>query len=238
MKTAVGSRVGFSAVYRAENVDLPLSGGVTIPVGTTALEVRATPGHTDGCLSFVTADHAMVFTGDSLMVRGAGRTDFQKGDADQLFRSIRDQLFTLPDECVLYPGHDYLGRTSSTIGEERRFNPRIGGGARLEDFVGYMHNMALAHPKQMAVAVPANLKCGKPDGAQPAPSPVWGPVVITYAGLPEIAAEWVAAHRQEVRLLDVRSPAELDGELKHIEGAQLISARRVAEGASNEVETD
>jgi glyoxylase-like metal-dependent hydrolase (beta-lactamase superfamily II) len=94
-------------------------------------------------VSFVTEDRLMVITGDALLVRGAGRTDFQQGSASRLFRSIREQLFALPDDCVVYPGHDYAGRTSSTIGEERVFNPRIGGKAREEDFVGYMRNLGL-----------------------------------------------------------------------------------------------
>jgi glyoxylase-like metal-dependent hydrolase (beta-lactamase superfamily II)/rhodanese-related sulfurtransferase len=225
MKAALGSQIGLSPAYGATNVDRPLAHGEVVRFGAHALEVRATPGHTDGCLSFVTSDHQMVFTGDALMVRSAGRTDFQQGDSCRLFRSIREQLFSLPDACVVYPGHDYEGRTSSTIGEERRFNPRIGGEAREEDFVGYMRNLALPHPKQIAVAVPANMRAGQPEEASKGdapPAPTWGPVVRTYAGIPEIAPEWVAQHRQEVHVLDVRSAAEFDGELGHLKDAQLI----------------
>ena len=90
-----------------------------------------------------------------------GRTDFQQGNPAQLFESVRTQLFTLPDDCVVYPAHDYEGRTSSTIGEERRYNPRLGGEANREDFVGYMENLGLPHPKLLAVAVPANMTCGR-----------------------------------------------------------------------------
>jgi glyoxylase-like metal-dependent hydrolase (beta-lactamase superfamily II)/rhodanese-related sulfurtransferase len=222
MKAATGSTIGLSSEYKASNIDRPLAHGDTVHFGSCSLEVRATPGHTDGCLSFVTADRAMVFTGDALLVRGAGRTDFQQGDASRLFRAIREQLFTLPDGCLVYPGHDYDGRTSSTIGEERVHNPRIGGGAREEDFVGYMRNLALPHPKQIAVAVPANLRAGQPEDGKVRSAPPWGPVVTTYAGLPEITPEWVAQHRQEVHVLDVRTAAEFDGELGHLEGAQLI----------------
>jgi glyoxylase-like metal-dependent hydrolase (beta-lactamase superfamily II)/rhodanese-related sulfurtransferase len=222
MKQAFGSRIGLSSAYRAENVDLPLSGGAEVRFGGCSLEVRATPGHTDGCLSFVTPDHGMVFTGDALLVRGAGRTDFQQGDAHKLFRSIREQLFTLPDSCVVYPGHDYEGRTASTIGEEKAFNPRIGGNAREEDFVGYMTNLGLPHPKQIAVAVPANMRAGMPEGGQAPKTPSWGPVVTTYAGLTEIPAEWLARHIQDVNVVDVRAPAEFDGELGHVPGARLI----------------
>jgi glyoxylase-like metal-dependent hydrolase (beta-lactamase superfamily II)/rhodanese-related sulfurtransferase len=222
MKAVLGSRIGLSGAYGATNVDMPLAHGDVVRFGGEALEVRATPGHTDGCLSFVTADRKMVFTGDALLVRSAGRTDFQQGDARRLFHSIREQLFTLPDDCLVYPGHDYAGRTVSTIGEERLHNPRIGGGAREEDFVGYMRNLALPHPKQLAVALPANLRAGQPEDGRAPAAPSWGPVVTTYAGVPEIAPEWVASHRGEVQILDVRNPAELDGELGRLEGAQLI----------------
>jgi glyoxylase-like metal-dependent hydrolase (beta-lactamase superfamily II)/rhodanese-related sulfurtransferase len=224
MKTELGSRIGLAAAYGAANVDLPLADGALIRFGAEQLEARATPGHTAGCLSFVTPARDMVFTGDALLVRGAGRTDFQGGDAHRLFRSIREQLFSLPDDCAVWPAHDYDGRTSSTIGEERAFNPRIGGGAREEDFVGYMRNLGLPHPKQIAIAVPANLRAGRPDddaAARALTSP-WGPVARTYAGIFEISPEWVARHRDEVHVLDVRDPVEWDGELGHLAGAQLI----------------
>lgn len=222
MKVALGSKVGLSAAYEAANVDVPLEHGDTIRFGNESVEVRATPGHTVGCVSFVTGDHTMVFTGDALLVRGAGRTDFQGGDAHRLFRSIQEQLFSLPDECILYPGHDYNGRTSSTIGEERLHNPRIGGAAREEDFVGYMTNLGLPHPKQLAVALPANMRSGQPEDGEAPSAPDWGPVVTTYAGINEIAPEWVAGHRGELHIVDVRSAAELEGELGGLEDAQLI----------------
>lgn len=222
MKRATGSKIGLSPVYGAKNVDLPLAHGDTIAFGKERLHVRATPGHTDGCLTFVLEDQSMCFTGDALLIRAAGRTDFQNGSPDKLYDSIKSQIFTLPDTCALYPGHDYEGRTQSSVGEERRWNPRIGGDARREDFVGYMQNMALPHPKQIAVAVPANLRGGEPeDGVVPA-APGWGPVVTTYAGVWEIAPEWVMAHRTEVSVLDVRCQAEFEGELGHIDGARLI----------------
>jgi len=222
MKDAFGSAIGLSPVYGAANIDLPLGHGDVVRFGAEALEVRATPGHTDGCLSFVSADHGMVFTGDALLVRGAGRTDFQGGDAHLLFRSIREQLFTLPDACTVYPAHDYDGRTSSTIGEERAHNPRIGGGAREEDFVGYMANLGLPHPKLLEIALPANLRAGEPaEGHAPA-RPTWGPVVTTYAGFQEVDPEWVALHRGELQLLDVRSCPELEGELGHLDDAISI----------------
>ncbi|HEY2517534.1 MAG TPA: MBL fold metallo-hydrolase [Polyangiaceae bacterium] len=222
MRAAFGGQIALAAAYGASNVDRPLVHGDVLRFGSHALTVRATPGHTSGCLSLVTSDLAMVFTGDALLVRSAGRTDFQQGSASRLFRSIREQLFTLPTACVVWPAHDYAGRTSTTIGEERAFNPRIGGDAREEDFVGYMQNLGLPHPKQLAVALPGNMRSGEPEGGTPPPAPAWGPVTRTYAGVPEIAPEWVALHRADVHLLDVRGGAELTGELGQIAGAQHI----------------
>ena len=222
MKQAFGSRIGIAAAYQARNVDLPLEHGMVVRFGESALEVRATPGHTVGCLSFLSVDHRFVFTGDALLVRAVGRTDFQQGNAAQLFESVRTQLFTLPGTCVVYPAHDYEGRTSSTIGEERLFNPRLGGEARREDFVGYMENLGLPHPKLLAVAVPANMSCGRDAEASEPPAPGWGPVVETYAGVPEIAPEWLSRHRDEVELVDVRSRTEFEGELGHLEGSKLL----------------
>ena len=222
MKLAFGSRIGLSAQYEAANVDLPLAGGDAVRFGAEALEVRATPGHTTGCLSFVSTHHNTVFTGDALLVRGAGRTDFQEGSARLLFRSIHEQLFSLPADCAIYPAHDYEGRTSSTIDEERKYNPRIGGGAREEDFVGFMSNLGLPHPKQLAVALPANMRAGQPEDGRAPPLPEWGPVIISYGGFPEIGPEWVACHRGDVHVLDVRSQGEFEGELGHVQEAQLI----------------
>lgn len=224
MHVATGAKICLSKEYGAEHVDVGLTEGDVIRFGAHSLTVRTTPGHTSGCLSLVTEDQRAVFTGDALMVRSVGRTDFQSGSAPQLYRSIKRQLFSLPDDCVVYPAHDYDGRASSTIGEERRLNPRIGGDAREEDFVGYMKNLGLPHPKQIDVALPANMRSGKPlaDGDAGGKDPSFGPVVATYAGLPEIAPEWTFQHRGDVELVDVRSPGEFDGELGHLAGSRLI----------------
>lgn len=222
MHQATGAKVCLSGAYGADYVDVPLADGDTVHFGRHTLSVLATPGHTSGCLSLVTENQGLVFTGDALLVRSVGRTDFQGGSPEKLYRSVRERLFSLPGSCVVYPAHDYEGRTATTIDEERRYNPRIGGGAREEDFVGYMNNLGLPHPKQMAIALPANLRSGRPLESDAPTAPAWGPVVATYAGLPEIAAEWIAEHRADVELVDVRSPAEFDGELGHLTGARLV----------------
>lgn len=205
-----------------EALDNKLAHGDQVKFGGHALTVISTPGHTNGCISFVTDDRSMVFTGDSLLIRGCGRTDFQQGSAKQLFHSIKDRLFALPDDCIIYPAHDYSGRTASMIGEEKEHNPRIGGYANENDFVGYMENMALPHPKKLEIAVPANLKAGRPADDQLPKQPDWGPVVISYSGVTEISPQWVASHRTELHVLDVRTAVETAEESTRIQGAQLI----------------
>lgn len=222
MKQEFGSRIGLAKAYNVSAVDLPLAHGDVVRFGERSLEVRATPGHTAGCLAFVEHDAEMVFTGDALLIRGAGRTDFQAGSAATLFRSIRDQIFSLPRHYTVYPAHDYRGRTSSSVQEECAHNPRIGGEAREEDFVGYMNNLGLPHPKKLDVALPANLRLGEPEDGQAPVKPAWGPVVRTYGGFHQIEPEWVADHREDVRILDVRNPAELSGELGQLDGALAI----------------
>jgi rhodanese-related sulfurtransferase len=164
----------------------------------------------------------MAFTGDCLLIRGAGRCDFQQGNAHRLYRSITEQIFSLPDDCLIFPGHDYSGRTMSSVGEERLHNPRIGGQADERDFVGFMENLHLPHPKQIAVAVPANLRSGKTEDAKVLRPADWGPVRQSYAGLLEIDPEWVAEHLGEVHVLDVRQPEEVNEQLGRIAEAQLI----------------
>jgi glyoxylase-like metal-dependent hydrolase (beta-lactamase superfamily II)/rhodanese-related sulfurtransferase len=221
MKQAVGSEIAIARATGAEGADRLFDSGNVIELGTLALEVRATPGHTCGCASFVASSRRAVFTGDALLIRGAGRTDFQQGDAHRLFHSVREQLFTLPGDFAVFPGHDYQGRCSSTIAEERAYNPRLGDTVREQDFVGYMNHLGLPHPKRLAEAVPANLRCGRPDVAPKTPD--WGPVVRTFAGVWQVEPEWVVQHRAEVRILDVRETDEIAaGPIGNLADARVI----------------
>ena len=220
--TTAKARIGLSARYGAENVDVGLAHGDEIRFGAQVLQVRATPGHTAGCLTYVLNAGEMAFTGDALLIRGAGRTDFQEGDAATLYVSIHEQIFSLPDTCRICPGHDYRGRTWSTVAEEKAYNPRVGGAARSRDFVGYMQNMNLPHPRLLAVALPANMRCGEPDDGLVPGASTWGPVTVSYGGVHQITADWVAAHRDEVLLLDVRDSDELGGRLPTMAGALHI----------------
>ena len=130
LKQRTGCRIAVSAASGAEGADRYLVPDDTVGFGERNLQVRATPGHTNGCLTYVLDDRSVAFTGDCLMIRGSGRTDFQQGDPGAMFRSVREQIFSLPDSCLLYPAHDYRGLTVTSVGEECRFNPRLGGQRR------------------------------------------------------------------------------------------------------------
>ncbi|CAI5662105.1 unnamed protein product [Oreochromis niloticus] len=144
--------------FSGATADIHLKEGDKITFGRHCLIVRETPGHTDGCTTLVTGDQSMAFTGDALLIRGCGRTDFQQGCPKCLYESIHEKIYTLPDHCLVYPAHDYLGQTVSTVGEERKFNPRLT--KSLEEFVELMNNMKLPKPDKIDISVPANLVCG------------------------------------------------------------------------------
>jgi sulfur dioxygenase len=218
--------------------DVYVKDGDRIRFGESTLEVRETPGHTSGCVTYVTADRTMAFTGDALLVRGTGRTDFQQGDAHALYRSVTEKIFTLPDDCLLYPAHDYQGRTVTTVAEEKKHNPRLGahpdGAPRSEDeFVAIMAALKLAYPKKIDIAVPANLQCGQPRGALAGTESVrdWAPVEPSPGGVPELPPEWIAANVGAARLVDVREPGELEGELGRIPGVDAVPLAALEETA-------
>lgn len=237
MRHALGAQIAASAKSNIATLDRALHEADSIAFGRRSLSVLDTPGHTNGCISLVLDDKSMVFTGDCLLIRGCGRTDFQEGSARTLFHSIKEKLFALPDDCIVYPAHDYAGRTSSTIGEERRLNPRIGGEANETDFVGYLDNMRLPHPKLLEVAVPANLRAGRPPDDRIPKPPAWAPVTTTYGGVLEISPQWVAAHANDVHILDVRTRHETTEERARIRNAQLIPIDELRERL-NEVPKD
>lgn len=147
--------------------DILVEPGDKVSFGDLFLEVRATPGHTSGCVTYVTGDGPdqpqprMTFTGDALLIRGCGRTDFQGGSSLQLYKSVHSQIFTLPKDTLIYPAHDYKGFSVSTVEEEMLYNPRLT--KNQETFKGIMENLNLAYPKMMGIAVPANMVCGLQD---------------------------------------------------------------------------
>ena len=158
IRQQTGAQIVYGAAAGVEAIDVAATDGGELTFGQYKIQVIATPGHTDGCTSYYV--DGMLFSGDALLIRGCGRTDFQQGSADTLYSSVTQKLFTLPDATILYPAHDYNGRCCSTIGEEKRWNPRLGGNRSRAAFVALMNNLNLDLPKKINEAVPANLECG------------------------------------------------------------------------------
>jgi glyoxylase-like metal-dependent hydrolase (beta-lactamase superfamily II)/rhodanese-related sulfurtransferase len=217
LRDRVSSRAVVSAKGGASCADRKVGHGDIIQFGAYSLQVRETPGHTPGCVTFVTHDPEMAFTGDALMVRGCGRTDFQGGDARTLYNSVQAHIFSLPAETRIYPGHDYNGRSSSTVAEEKRFNPRLGGGRSVQEFTAIMNNLNLANPDRIDQAVPANLICG-----------AWAPLIRRLDGFPEVHIGWVASEKHNHRVIDVRSATDFDGPLGQLEDAELVPLETLA----------
>ncbi len=158
LKQRVDSRIATPAMERLPCTDVGIAEGTPLRVGSIELEPLHTPGHTDGHFAFVVDQR--VFTGDALLIDGCGRTDFQNGSSAQLYRSVHDKLFTLPDELLVYPGHDYQQRCVSSIGQEKARNPRLGQQHTLEQFEQIMAGLNLPYPKFIDHAVPGNRRCG------------------------------------------------------------------------------
>jgi glyoxylase-like metal-dependent hydrolase (beta-lactamase superfamily II)/rhodanese-related sulfurtransferase len=185
---------GMGEQTRADVVSMRVADGERVEIDGVALEAIYTPGHTDDSYSFLMQDR--VFTGDTLLIRGTGRTDFQNGDARAQYESIFNRLLQLPDATLVYPAHDYKGDTVSTIGEERAFNPRLQVRS-VEEYVELMSKLDLPDPKMMDVAVPANMKIGLAQDA------------ISRRGLalsPELATGLVG--RTDVAFVDLREARE------------------------------
>ena len=158
LKRETGSQIACSAMDGLPCTDVALREGVPLQMGSVWIDPLFTPGHTDGHLAFLAGER--VFTGDALLIDGCGRTDFQNGNAQDLFHSVREKLFTLPDDTLVYPGHDYHERRVSNIAQEKIRNPRLGGDKSLAEFIEIMANLNLAYPKFIDYAVPSNRVCG------------------------------------------------------------------------------
>lgn len=208
------AKTGVSIDSGVDCVDIPLEDGQELTLGQKKIKVLATPGHTNTCLSFYL--EGMVFTGDTLLIRGTGRTDFQQGSSERLYESVHNKLFTLPGDTLVYPGHDYRGQTHSTIELEKQYNPRLGGGRTKDDFNKIMAELKLANPKKIHEAVPANLACGN----QKKESPLHAQIVD---GISEVSCEELLKHLGKVRIIDVRHPEEFNNELGHVPTSELIT---------------
>lgn len=156
------AQTGVSGACGAHTANLQLTSGDRIVFGNEVIQVIATPGHTPGSISYLWQDRA--FTGDCLLINGCGRTDFQGGNTVEQYESITKKLFTLPDDTLVYPGHDYQGRRVSTIAQEKNINPRLAGKS-LSEFIKIMSELNLPKPKLIDIAVPANRFCGIPEAS-------------------------------------------------------------------------
>ncbi|MBX3018924.1 MAG: MBL fold metallo-hydrolase [Bdellovibrionaceae bacterium] len=213
LRKRTGAKSAVSATAKVDCVDIALTHGQELALGEVKIKALSTPGHTNTCMSFVCGDR--VFTGDALLIRGTGRTDFQQGSSEKLYDSVHQQLFSLPEKMQVYPGHDYRGQTASTIELEKKFNPRLGLAKSKSDFIQTMAELKLANPKKIHEAVPANMACGiTRDEREIHPS--------MNDGLPEVSVQKVHEALGKVRLIDVRNPDEFNNELGHIQGAELI----------------
>jgi glyoxylase-like metal-dependent hydrolase (beta-lactamase superfamily II)/rhodanese-related sulfurtransferase len=234
LRQRLGGKVVVGANAGTEGADILVDDGSKLKFGSLELEVRATPGHTDGCVTYVTSDHKNAFTGDALFIRGTGRTDFQQGSAERLYRSIHDKIFTLPDDTIIWPGHDYRGLTFSTVGEEKRLNPRVGDGKSQEEFIEIMSRLNLPAPKKLGVAVPANLHCGivppSSMSGEPLPERGWAAIERTPDGIPEVTLAWMAENKGAIRMVDVREVDEAESDGK-IEGVEVIPMGTVDEAS-------
>lgn len=166
LRALSGSRIVVSAMDALACADLGVEEGKPFQIGTIVLHPLFTPGHTSThhAYQFDNGMQQVVFSGDALLIEACGRTDFQSGDPHALYHSIHQKFFSLPDETLVYPGHDYEGRQISTIGQEKQRNPRLGEDRPEEDFVAIMNGLNLPYPRKIDFAVPGNEACGQcPD---------------------------------------------------------------------------
>ena len=158
LQREVGSLIAYPATSSMKCADVAIQAERVFEIGSIKIRPLHTPGHTDDHFAYAINDR--VFTGDALLIDGCGRTDFQNGDAATLYRSIHEKLFSLPDDTLVYPGHDYNNRHVSTVSQERERNPRLGHGKTLGEFVKIMRELNLAYPQFIDYAVPGNRQCG------------------------------------------------------------------------------
>ena len=231
LRRLTGALSGVAGVADVACADRSLVHGDMVRFGQYGLEVRSTPGHTNGCLTYVVqADgKTYAFTGDALFIRGCGRTDFQQGDAATLYRSVHQQIYTLPNDTVIYPGHDYRGHRESTVAEELAHNPRLNQGVSEAKFVHTMDNLNLAHPKRIHEALPANMGCGLMDDESEIAR-----AQETRESTPFKSIEPKSLRLSTgIKLVDVRRAEEFDGELGHLPGAILAPLGDLASSAQD-----
>lgn len=162
LRERTGCQVAYPAMVQASCIDIGIREGEVFKVGNIALNPLFTPGHTDHHHAYLidTPIAKMLFTGDALLIEACGRCDFQSGNAEALYNSIHNKIFSLPDETLVYPGHDYEGRFITTVAQEKARNPRLGGGKSKQAFIDIMDGLDLPYPRKIDFAVPGNEQCG------------------------------------------------------------------------------
>ena len=159
LKERVESKIAWPAIDRLPCADVGIVEGLPFQLGSITLDPLHTPGHTDGHFAYRCNDR--LFSGDALLIDGCGRTDFQNGDAEALYKSVTEKLFVLSDDVLVYPAHDYKNRRVSSIGQEKSRNPRLGQGRSVDEFKALMAGLHLPYPKFLDFAVPGNRQCGR-----------------------------------------------------------------------------
>jgi glyoxylase-like metal-dependent hydrolase (beta-lactamase superfamily II)/rhodanese-related sulfurtransferase len=215
LKELTGAKVIMHSKAPAPHVNVHVDDGDEIPVGDLGLKVLYTPGHTPDGISLFTGDR--VLTGDTLLIRGTGRCDFAGGDAGEQFDAITQKLFALADETLVFPAHDYRGNTRSTIGDEKRLNPRIAGRTR-QQYIELMNNLGLPLPENIQEVLQPNQSALDDDRVR-------FPTLAELNQVRQLTAPQVQSLNETFpgpMILDVREPEEYTGELGHISGSLLI----------------
>jgi glyoxylase-like metal-dependent hydrolase (beta-lactamase superfamily II)/rhodanese-related sulfurtransferase len=218
LKKATGAETVIAFDCNAPGYDRQLRDGDVILFGQEEITIIATPGHTPGSVCYLWRDR--LFTGDTLLIGGCGRTDFQNGSAEALYRSVTERLFTLDEHTLIYPAHDYKGRRVSSIGEEKLLNQRFAGKSR-EEFISLMSNLNLPMPKRIQEAVPANRIAGAGAPAAETIATEWaeieGRVRVQNVSAKQLAER---LHSHPIHLIDVRTPGEFAE--RRVEGARNL----------------
>ncbi len=220
LRFLVGSRFAMQKWAPSPAVDVHLEDGEDVGVGDLAVRILHTPGHTPDGMSLLVENH--ILTGDTLFIGGSGRTDFAGGDAGAQFDSITRKLFTLPDDTVVHPGHDYRGNTTSTIGGERQGNPRLANRTR-QEYIALMSNLQLSPPQNIQEVLQPNQSA---LGSAEISFPDWSELKKVREIDVEALHRMVASETRPL-LVDVREPAEYSGELGHLPGSILIPLREL-----------
>ena len=220
LRFLLGPRFAMQKWAPSPAVDVHLEDGEEIPVGGLAIRVLHTPGHTPDGMSLLVEGN--VLTGDTLFIGGSGRTDFAGGDAGAQFDAVTGKLFTLPDETVVRPGHDYRGNTTSTIGQEKRTNPRLANRGR-DEYIDLMNNLGLSPPQNIQEVLQPNQSALSNDDIN---FPDWSELKkVREIDVP--ALRRMLSSESRPLLLDVREPSEYAGELGHLHGSMLVPLREL-----------